>query len=471
MESQAKEFRKNDSNRVIELEKGKLLPHAIDIEEAVLGAMMISMNGTHECLLILKSPEVFYKIENVSIFKSIQKLYQEGAPIDLLSVSSSLRTMGLLNSIGGDIYLIELTQKISSSAHIEFHCRILIQYYIRRKMIFDNAELSALAYDEEKDIFELMAHAERNIGSLREQTSTGVSDLSMKEGLTRIGKRIEVLTLKKSNELSGCFTGFKKLDVITNGWQNSDLIVIGARPGMGKTSLVLKTMLENIKQNIPVGFISCEMSSEQLMTRLVACNSNFDLNQLLRTGFNESIYFEEFIILKGKMEKYPAYFDDQSSDLYDVIAKIRFWHRKFGIRMAIIDYLQLMSCKLLNKNSIREQEIATITRSLKRLAKELNIPIIVLSQLGRGVDNRVDKRPLLNDLRESGAIEQDADLVAFIYRPSYYGIELDDAMLSQGANTEFIIAKHRNGSIDRKGLFFDESKTKFTDPQDNYESY
>ncbi len=470
MNSQAKDFKKNDICRVIELEKGKLLPSAIDIEEAVLGAMMISPNGAHECLSIIKSPEVFYKNENASIFKAIQKLYHEGNPIDLLSVSSTLLKMGELYSIGGDIYLIQLTQKISSSAHIEYHCRIILQYYIKRKMIFDNAELSALAYDEEKDVFELLAQAARNMDSLIEQTSTGVSDLSMKEGLTRIGRRIEVLSSNRGDELSGCFTGFKKLDAITNGWQNSDLIVIGARPGMGKTSLVLKTMLENVKQNIPVGFISCEMSSEQLMTRMVACNSNFDLNQLLRTGFNESIYFEEFIILRGKMEKYPAYFDDQSFDVYDVIAKIRSWHRKFKIRMVIIDYLQLMTCKFLKKNSIREQEIATITRSLKLLAKELNIPIIVLSQLGREVESRADKRPLLKDLRESGAIEQDADLVAFIYRPSYYGIELDDVMLSQGANTEFIIAKHRNGSIDRKGLFFDESKTKFTDPQDNYES-
>lgn len=470
MESQAKDFRKNDIGRVIELAKGKLLPSAIDIEEAVLGAMMISINGAHECLLIIKRPEVFYKNENASIFKAIQKLYQEGNPIDLLSVSSTLRKMGVLDSIGGDIYLIQLTQKISSSAHIEYHCRILLQYYIKRKMIFDNAELSAMAYNEEIDVFDLISYAKSKSDLLVEQISSGVSDLSMKEGLTRIGKRIEILTLKKSDELSGCFTGFKKLDAITNGWQNSDLIVIGARPGMGKTSLVLKTMLENVKQNIPVGFISCEMSSEQLMTRMVACNSNFDLNQLLRTGFNESIYFEEFIILRGKMEKYPAYFDDQSFDVYDVIAKIRSWHRKFKIRMVIIDYLQLMTCKFLKKNSIREQEIATITRSLKLLAKELNIPIIVLSQLGREVESRADKRPLLKDLRESGAIEQDADLVAFIYRPLYYGIELDDAMLSQGANTEFIIAKHRNGSIDRKGLFFDESKTKFTDPQDNYES-
>jgi replicative DNA helicase len=231
---------------------------------------------------------------------------------------------------------------------------------------------------------------------------------------------------------------------------------------MGKTSLVLKTMLENVKRNIPVGFISCEMSTQQLMTRMVACNSHFHLNQLFRTGFEKSKYWQQFRELKEQMQTYPAYFDDTSIDVYDVVSKVRLWKRKHDVKMVIIDYLQLMSCKSLGKNTIREQEIATITRTLKRLAKELKLPIILLSQLGRDGE----KRPQLKDLRESGAIEQDADFVGFIYRPFYYGVEPDEDMLSQGANTEFIIAKHRNGSLDRKGLYFDENKTKFMDPED-----
>ena len=466
METVKKLYPKNDISRVIELEKGKLLPQALDLEEAVIGAMMVDMNGVDDCLMIIKSSEVFYKESHKNVFKAIQKLHHESSPIDLLTVSGTLRKMGLLDVSGGDYYLIGLTQKVSSAANIEMHSRMLLQFYIKRQMIRDSSELLVKSYDEELDVFELISLASQKIDAISEQTASGVTDLSMKTGLDNIEKRIEVLSNAKMEDLSGCYTGFKKLDQLTNGWQNTDLIVIGARPGMGKTSLVLKTMLENIKRGIPVGFISCEMSTQQLMTRMVACNSHFHLNQLFRTGFEKRQYFEQFTELKHKMAEYPGYFDDHSIDVYDVVSKVRLWHRKNGVRMIIIDYLQLMSCKSLGKNTIREQEIATITRTLKRLAKELKIPIILLSQLGRDVETRGDKRPQLKDLRESGAIEQDADVVAFIYRPSYYGIEPDDEMLTQGANTEFIIAKHRNGSLDRKGLYFDENKTKFMDPED-----
>jgi replicative DNA helicase len=466
MEAIKKLYPKTDKSRVIELEKGKIPPQSIDLEEAVIGAMMIDQNGVDECLMIIKSSEVFYKESHKNIFEAIQKLHHESTPIDLLTVSGMLRKMGMLEFSGGDFYLIGLTQKISSSAHIETHSRQLLQFFVKRQMIRDSSELLIKSYDDEIDVFDLIKIASDKIDAINEQTASGVTDVTMKSGLDKIEKRIEVLSNAKTDDLSGCYTGFKKLDKLTNGWQNTDLIVIGARPGMGKTSLVLKTMLENIKRDIPVGFISCEMSAQQLMTRMVACNSHFHLNQLFRTGFEKQQYFAQFAELKHKMSSYPGYFDDHSIDVYDVVSKVRLWHRKHGIRMVIIDYLQLMSCKSLGKNTIREQEIATITRTLKRLAKELKIPIILLSQLGRDVETRGDKRPQLKDLRESGAIEQDADVVAFIYRPSYYGIEPDEDMSSQGANTEFIIAKHRNGSLDRKGLFFDENKTKFMDPED-----
>jgi len=459
-------YKQIDRSRIIELEKGKLPPQDVNLEEAILGAMMIDAAGIDECLMVLKSADVFYKEAHKNIFEAIQTLHHESAMVDLLTVSSQLRKMGVLAECGGDFYLIQLTQKISSSAHIEIHSRLLLQFFIKRQMIRDASEVLSKAYDEEMDVFELMSFASGRLDAINEQSSSGITDLTMKAGLQKIEKRIEILSSAKDDELSGCFTGFRKLDKLTNGWQNTDLIVIGARPGMGKTSLVLKTMLENVKHNIPVGFISCEMSTQQLMTRMVACNSHFHLNQLFRTGFEKTKYWQQFRELKEQMETYPAYFDDTSIDVYDVVSKLRLWKRKFGIKMAIIDYLQLMSCKSLGKNTIREQEISTITRTLKRLAKELKIPIILLSQLGRDVETRGDKRPQLKDLRESGAIEQDADVVAFIYRPSYYGLEADIDMQSQGANTEFIIAKHRNGSLDRKGLYFDENKTKFMDPED-----
>jgi len=459
-------YKQIDRSKLIDLEKGKVPPQDVNLEEAVLGAMMIDESGVDECLMVLKSSSVFYKEPHQLIFEAIQNLHRESAKIDLLTVSNQLRKSGNLDLAGGDFYLIQLTQKISSAAHIEIHSRLLLQFFVKRQMIRDASEILTKAYDDELDVFDLMSMAATKIDLVNEQVSSGVTDLTMKSGLNKIEKRIEVLSSAKDDALSGCFTGFKKLDKLTNGWQPTDLIVIGARPGMGKTSLVLKTMLENVKRDVPVGFISCEMSTQQLMTRMVACNSHFHLNQLFRTGFEKTKYFLQFRELKVQMENYPAYFDDTSIDVYDVVSKLRLWKRKFGIKMAIIDYLQLMSCKSLGKNTIREQEISTITRTLKRVAKELKLPIILLSQLGRDVETRGDKRPQLKDLRESGAIEQDADVVAFIYRPSYYGLEADPDMESQGANTEFIIAKHRNGSLDRKGLYFDENKTKFMDPED-----
>lgn len=457
---------KTGKSEIINLEKGKLPPQAIDLEEAVLGSLMIDSNSLDDIMAILKSEDVFYKEAHRLIFVAIRELYFQNKPIDLLTVEQELKETLKLDNAGGRYYLIQLTQKISSSAHAEYYCRILIQQHVKRQMIKISSELIAEAYDDDKDIFDLLAKASLFVDGLNEQTSAGANDMSQKEALQKIGEKLEILSSKKSNEISGVRTGFRRLDLVTSGWQPSDLIVIAARPGMGKTSLVLKMMLENVKNNMPVGIVSLEMSTVQLVTRLVACNSHFHLNQLFRNGFEHSKYFQQFIDLKKKMETYPAFYDDRSTDVYDVIAKIRKWHRVHGIKMAIIDYLQLMSCKSLGKNAIREQEISTITRLMKKLAKELNIPILLLSQLSRDVESRGgSKKPLLKDLRESGAIEQDADVVAFIYRPGYYGIE-DDDLEQKGANTEFILAKHRNGSLDAVALYFDENKTKFMDPED-----
>jgi replicative DNA helicase len=464
------ESAKAGKSAVINLEKGKLPPQAVDLEEAVLGSLMIDRNALDDIMTIIKTPDVFYKEAHKHIFEAIQSLYQKNLPIDLLTVSQKLRETLKLENVGGEFYLIQLTQKISSSAHAEYHCRILLQQHVKRQLIKVSSEMIANAYDDDSDIFDLLAKGSLVIDALSEQTSAGANDITQKEALQKIQDKIEILSSKKSDDISGVKTGFKRLDLVTSGWQWSDLIVIAARPGMGKTSFVLKVMLENIKINNPVGVVSLEMSTIQLVTRLVACNSHFHLNQLFRHGFEHTKYFQQFVDLKQEMEKYPGYYDDRSTDVYDVIAKIRKWHRVHGIKMAIIDYLQLMSCKSLGRNAIREQEIATITRLIKKLAKELNIPILLLSQLSRDVESRgSSKKPMLKDLRESGAIEQDADVVAFIYRPEYYGIE-DDELQSKGANTEFIIAKHRNGSLDSIALYFDSNKTKFMDPEDRQSS-
>lgn len=453
-------------SKIIELERGKVPPCAIDLEEAILGAILIDKKGAEDGLLILKSSDVFYQDAHKYIFEAIQDLYKKSEPIDMLTVSSRLKALGTLELAGGYYYLTTLTQKVSSSAHIEFHSRIIMQKYIQRAMIRDCSELIAKAYDDDADVFDLLDDANLKLTNLQEQTNIGVQDMTITEALDVIEKKVELLSTKQEGEISGVFTGFRKIDLITSGFQPTDLIVIAARPGMGKTSFVMKTVLANALKGIPGGFVSLEMSTVQLVTRMIACNSHFHLNQLFRTGFEHSKYFEQFASKKYEMQKFGIHFDDRSRELFDIVAKVRLWKRKYDIKYVIIDYLQIMSFKSLGKNAIREQEISMATRTLKALAKELEIPVILLSQLSRDVESRGDKKPQLKDLRESGAIEQDADLVGFIYRSDYYGVEPDDTLLSIGANCEFIIAKHRNGSLDVKGLYFDQNKTKFMDPEE-----
>lgn len=461
---------KTGKSEIINLEKGKLPPQALDLEEAVLGSLMIDRNALDDIMTIIKTPEVFYKDAHKHIFEAIQSLYEKNLPIDLLTVSQKLKENLKLDAAGGDYYLIQLTQKISSSAHAEYHCRILLQQHVKRQMIKISCELIADAYNDDSDIFDLLAKGSLFMDGLSEQTSAGANDISQKEALQKILEKVELLSKKDVNEISGMKTGFKQLDLVTAGWQPCDLIIIAARPAMGKTSLVIKMLLENVKNNKPVGFVSLEMSTVQLVTRMVACNSHFHLNQLFRRGFEHTRYFQQYLDIKSEMEKYPVYYDDKSRDVYDITAKIRKWHRINGIKMVIVDYLQLVTCKSLGKNANREQEIATVTRMMKGLAMELGIPILLLSQLSRNVESRGgSKKPMLSDLRESGAIEQDADVVGFIHRPEYYGIE-DADLEAIGANAEFILAKHRNGSLESIGLYFEGNKTKFMDPGEREKS-
>jgi replicative DNA helicase len=270
--------------------------------------------------------------------------------------------------------------------------------------------------------------------------------------------------------LTGVATGFKVLDDFTGGWQPSDLIIIAARPGMGKTSFVLKTTLECGIRNIPCAFFSLEMSSNQLSARTIANNSNFHLSQLIRKGFEKPEYFNTLSSKIDKMKDFPIYIEDTPSmDIRDIVSKARIMKRKHDIKILIVDYIQLIVDK--TKANNREQEISSITRNLKLIAKELNIPVIALSQLNRSVETRTDKHPKLSDLRESGAIEQDADIVTFLYRHEYYYPDspLDDWLVNKGANAEFSFAKYREGSLETIGLQFDGNKVKYSDPQEHDE--
>lgn len=458
---------KVDKTTLISLEKGKIPPQALDLEEAVLGAMMIDKKGVDEVIDILQS-DAFYKEAHKHIFDAISYLFNDSQPIDLLTVSAQLKKNGKLELSGGDFYLIQLTQKISSSAHIEFHSRIILQKFIQRSLIKISSEIIEDSYDETTDVFDLLDKAESKLyevtqGNIKKSSETAQSLVNQAK------KRIEEIANKEG--LSGIPTGFEKLDKVTSGWQPSDLIIIAARPGMGKTAFVL-SMARNmaIDYKAPVALFSLEMSSVQLITRLISSETGLS-SEKLRTGKLEKHEWEQLNTKVKDLEKAPLYIDDTPSlSIFDLRAKARRLSSQHGIKMIIVDYLQLMTAGGGGKGGgNREQEISTISRNLKALAKELEVPVIALSQLSRAVETRgSSKRPLLSDLRESGAIEQDADIVSFIYRPEYYKIDEwdDDERTPTEGQAEFIIAKHRNGSLENIRLKFIGNLGKFDNLED-----
>lgn len=445
---------KYSSSNVINLEKGKIPPQAVDLEEVVLGAMMIDKKGVDEIIDILQ-PDAFYKSAHKSIFEAIRTLFDNTEAIDLLTVSNQLRKEGKLDKVGGEYYLIQLTQKVASSAHIEFHARIILQKYIQRSLIKISNEIIEDSYDESTDVFDLLDKAESKLyevtqGNIKRSTETAHSLV--------IQAKIRIQEISNKEGLSGVPSGFDKLDKLTSGWQPSDLVIIAARPGMGKTALTL-SMARNIAvgHNIPVAFFSLEMSAVQLITRLISSETGLS-SEKLRTGDLKTHEWEQLNVKVKDLEKAPLFIDDTPSlSIFDLRAKARRLSSQHGIKMIVVDYLQLMTAGSSVKGGNREQEISTISRNLKALAKELNIPVIALSQLSRAVETRGgSKRPLLSDLRESGAIEQDADIVSFIYRPEYYKIdEWDDEERSPTEGQgEFIVAKHRNGGLENIRLKF-----------------
>ncbi len=458
-----------DKSHLIQLEKGKIPPQALELEEAVLGAMMIDKKGVDEVIDILQ-PDAFYKDANKYIFEAIVQLFTDTQPIDLLTVSAQLKRNAKLELAGGEIYLIQLTQKISSSAHIEFHSRIILQKFIQRSLIRISNEIIEESYDETTDVFDLLDKAESKLyevtqGNIKRSSETAQSLVIQAK------KRIEEIAGKEG--LSGIATGFTLLDKITSGWQPSDLIIIAARPGMGKTAFVL-SMARNVAIDYghPVALFSLEMSSVQLITRLISSETGLS-SEKLRTGKLEKHEWEQLSIKVKNLEKAPLFIDDTPSlSIFDLRAKSRRLASQHGVKLIIVDYLQLMTAGGGNGKSSfnREQEISTISRNLKALAKELGVPVIALSQLSRNVESRgANKRPLLSDLRESGAIEQDADIVSFIYRPEYYKMTEwdDDEQSPTEGQAEFIIAKHRNGSLENIRLKFIGNLGKF----DNLEEY
>ena len=455
-----------DKSTLISLEKGKIPPQALDLEEVVLGAMMIDKKGVDEVIDIL-SPDAFYKEAHQHIFEAIFQLFENSEPIDLLTVSSQLKKNKKLAAIGGDFYLISLTQKVSSSAHIEFHARIILQKFIQRSLIKISSEIIEDSYDESKDVFDLLDNAEAKLYEVT-QGNIKRSSETAQNLVIQAKRKIEEISNKEG--LSGIPSGFAKLDRLTSGWQESDLIIVASRPGMGKTALTL-SMARNmaVNNNIPVAFFSLEMSSVQLITRLISSETGLS-SEKLRTGRLEKHEWEQLNVKVKGLEKATLFIDDTPSlSIFDLRAKARRLASQHGIKLIVIDYLQLMTAGSNMKGGNREQEISTISRNLKALAKELSVPVIALSQLSRAVETRGgSKRPLLSDLRESGAIEQDADIVSFIYRPEYYKIEEwdDDDRTPTEGQAEFIVAKHRNGGLDSIRLKFIANLGKFDNLDD-----
>ncbi len=460
---------KVSKSAIINLEKGKIPPQAVDLEEVVLGAMMIDRKGVDEVIDILH-PDVFYKDAHRYIYEAIFKLFESSQPVDLLTVSAQLKKEKRLDLVGGDFYLIKLTQKVASSAHIEFHARIILQKYIQRSLIKISSEIIEEAYDDATDVFDLLDNAEAKLyevtqGNLKRSAETA------QNLVIQAKKKIEEISNKEG--LSGIPSGFEKVDRLTSGWQPSDLIILAARPGMGKTALTL-SMARNIavNSNIPVAFFSLEMSSVQLITRLISSETGLS-SEKLRTGRLEKHEWEQLNVKVKALEKAPLFIDDTPSlSIFDLRAKARRLASQHKIKLIVLDYLQLMTAGGSQKGGNREQEISTISRNLKALAKELNVPVIAVSQLSRAVETRGgSKRPILSDLRESGAIEQDADIVSFIYRPEYYKIDEwdDEERTPTQGQAEFIVAKHRNGGLDNIRLKFIAQLGKF-DNLDDFDS-
>ncbi len=449
----------------INAQYGKLPPQAIEVEEAVLGALMLERDAFVTVADIIDSPS-FYKEEHQKIFEAIKKLSGKEKPVDLLMVTQELKDREQLDEIGGPGYITQLTRRVASAAHIEFHARIIAQKFIQRELIRVSTEIQSRSYDDTVDVDDLIDFSESCLfkvaeGNIKKET------VPIKPVLNEAILQIEKAR-NQQDGLSGVPSGFTALDRITSGWQKTDLVIVAARPSMGKTAFVL-SMARNmaVDHNRPVALFSLEMSSLQLVTRLIASETELG-SQKLKTGALEDWEWEHLNRKISNLDKAPIFIDDTPAlSIFEFRAKCRRLKMQHDIQVVIVDYLQLMTAGSDNRGS-REQEVSTISRSLKAVAKELDIPILALSQLNRSVESREGKRPQLSDLRESGAIEQDADIVTFIHRPEYYGIDEDESGNSLRGVAEIIIAKHRNGAVGDVHLSFKKELAKFADMETEY---
>jgi replicative DNA helicase len=434
-------MRKNPSNFI-----GKVPPQAVELEEAVLGALMLEQNSLVDVLDIL-SVDCFYKESHKVIFKSIIELFSKSEPIDLLTVTQSLRKNGTLEIAGGAFYVTELTSKVGSCANIEYHSRIIFEQYLKRELIRISGETQQGSFEDTSDVFDLIGNLENSLMKI----STGISSGSVYQGIELVMDSINRIKNKSKQKdgITGITSGYQVIDKITGGWQNSDLIILAARPAMGKTDLAINLALNGARNGFKCALFSLEMSKEQLMERALALECDIE-REKIKFGTLDSSDWLKISTPNEKTFKNFIIADEPSLTTISFKSKARRLKIQQKIDMIIIDYLQLMQS--LEKGSTNDK-VSDISRTLKLIAKELNIPIIALSQLSRSVETRGgDKRPMLSDLRDSGAIEQDADIVIFPYRPIYYGISERNDGTDCKQLMEIDFAKNRSGAVDTVDL-------------------
>ena len=445
---------------------GHLQPQAIDIEKVVLGALMIDKDAFTVVSEIIK-PETFYEARHQKIYEAVQSLNLQEKPVDIMTVTEELRHKGTLEEVGGPSYIVELSSQVASSAHIEYHAHILAQKFLARQLIQFASMIETDAFDETVDVDDLMQKAE---GALFESSQKNMlQDYVQIDTIVDQAHQLLLQAANREGGLTGVPSGFRKLDDITAGWQPSDLIIIAGRPAMGKTSFAL-SIAKNIAVDYrkPIAFFSLEMNNVQLVNRLISNVCSIPGNKILNGQLTPDEW-ERFDSNIRKMQGAPIYVDDTPGlSIFELRTKARRLVREHNIEVLMIDYLQLMNANGMRFNS-RQEEVSTISRSLKSLAKELNIPVLALSQLSRAVEQREGvegKRPQLSDLRESGAIEQDADMVLFVHRPEYYHILQDEKGNDLHGMAQIIIAKHRKGATGDVLLNFRGEYTRFANPED-----
>ncbi len=446
---------------------GRITPQAREIEEAVLGAVMLEKDKLAQVLEIIQSPDCFYESAHQKIYTSIRRLFDTSTPVDLLTVTEDLRKTNDLEAIGGAYYLTRLTMNVVSSAHVEAHARIVMEKYVMRELIRISGDIIGDAYNEGSDVFDLLDKAESSLYEITDK-HLRKNFKSLPDVLMETVQEIEFAKNNQS-DVTGVPTGFSALDKLTAGWQKNALIIVAARPAVGKTAFCLNLAMNaalHHEKPYPVAFFSLEMGAGELVKRMLSAQTEVSMDAITKGRMQE----HEFVQMTQRMErlsKAPIFLDDQAAlNIFELRAKARRLKQRHDIQMIIIDYLQLMQADI-NKGGNREQEISKISRDLKSLAKELEIPIIALSQLNRGVESRKENKvPQLSDLRESGAIEQDADMVMFLYRPEYYGINNDEMGQSIEGETHIHIAKNRSGQTDTVKVRFIKEYQKFVDLDD-----